>query len=281
MAEPRLSIITCCKGRLEYLKRALPTFAAQAESEVIVVDYDCPQKTHEWVAARYPQVRLVIVADAPRFNVSRARNIGAEHARASWLVFCDADDVLSPSFSTDLLSRAMPGTYQLTLRGDKPEAIPLACEAAAFRDIGGYDDALQGWGLEDFEIISRLGQSGVREVESAAVGQNVPNTKDECDRYYEHAVEVSVVINYYYCYIKRRYFETTGRWFNDEQRHSTYGTVERAVVASLADPQGDEASFDVPIAASAPPWSAQLKASDVRRLLKIHTRKINKKALPG
>jgi len=278
MAEPRLSIITCCKGRLDYLKRSLPTFVAQPESEVIVVDYDCPQKTREWVAAHYPQARLIAVADAPRFNVSRARNIGAEHARAPWLVFCDADDLLTPSFSMDLLSKAMPGTYQRTLRGDKPEAIPLACEATAFRAIGGYDDALQGWGLEDFEIISRLGSSGVREVESAAVGQNVPHSKAECDRYYEHVVEVSVVINYYYCYIKRRYFETTGRWLSDEQRHSTYRSVEGAIVTALSDSEGD-ASFDIPIVDSAPPWTAQLHTADVRRLFEIHTRKINKKAV--
>ena len=280
MAEPGLSIITCCKGRLDYLKRSLPTFAAQPESEVIVVDYDCPQKTHEWVAAHYPQVRLVVVANAPRFNVSRARNIGAEHARAPWLVFCDADDLLTPSFSTDLLRKAMPGTYQRTLRGDKPEAIPLACEATAFRAIGGYDDALQGWGLEDFEIISRLGQGGMREIGSAAVGRNVPHSKTECDRYYEHVVEVSVVINYYYCYIKRRYFETTGRWFSDEQRYSTYRNVESAVMAALAD-SDSVAVFDIPIVASTPPWAAQLNASDIRRLSRIHTEKINKKAVLG
>jgi glycosyltransferase involved in cell wall biosynthesis len=278
MTDPRLSIITCCKGRLEYLKRSLPTFAAQSESEVVVVDYDCPEGTGQWVAAHYPRARLVAVADAPRFNVSHARNLGAQQARAPWLVFCDADDVLSPSFATDLLRKAKPGTYQRTLRGSRPEAIPLACEAATFKAVGGYDDALQGWGLEDFEIISRLRQSGAREVRSVAVGQNLQHSKAECDRYYEHVVETSVVINYYYCYIKRRYFETAGRWFTDQQRYSTYRSVAKAVLASLADVEGD-ATFDIPIVASEPPWAARLAASDVRRMSKIHTHKINKKGV--
>ena len=58
MAAPRLSIVTCCKGRLEFLKRALPTFVAQSDSEVIVVDYDCPDGTKDWVAAHFPDVRV-------------------------------------------------------------------------------------------------------------------------------------------------------------------------------------------------------------------------------
>ena len=116
MAEPRLSIVTCCKGRLRHLKQALPTLVAQAESEVIVVDYDCPDKTREWVAAQFPGVHVVTVTDAPHFNLSRARNIGAAHARAPWLVICDADDVLAPSFSSELLRLTASGTYQRTLR---------------------------------------------------------------------------------------------------------------------------------------------------------------------
>jgi glycosyltransferase involved in cell wall biosynthesis len=269
MAEPRLSIVTCCKGRLQYLKQSLPTFVAQAESEVIVVDYDCPDKTGKWVATQFPGVHLVTVTEAPHFNLSHARNIGAAHARAPWLVFCDADDLLAPSFSSELLSMATPGTYQRTLRntqwGLRKEFIPLACEAATFRAVGGYDDAIQGWGIEDLEFIDRLGVAGIREITgTATVARTLPQTKTESSRYYEHEIETSVVINHYYWKIKRRYFETTGQWFTDDQRHSTYGSVERAVVASLADPES-EATYDVPVLAAPAPWSARLAASDVRK----------------
>jgi glycosyltransferase involved in cell wall biosynthesis len=264
MTAPKLSIVTCCKGRLKYLKQALPTFVAQAESEVVVVDYDCPEGTEEWVAANFPQVRLVAVTGAPVFNASRARNLGADHARAPWLLFCDADDLLSPSFASDVLKLAEPGTYQRTLRRNKPGPMPLACETTTFGALGGYDDAMQGWGLEDVELITRLGLSGVREViGSAAVVENLWHSRAEVIRYYEHKVEVSLAMNYYYCFIKGRYFQTSGRWFNDEQRHSMYGSVQQAVLASLADP-GRDATYDIPLVASAPPWSARLKASDVR-----------------
>ena len=115
MTAPGLSIVTCCKGRLEHLKRALPTFVAQAESEVIVVDYDCPDRTGDWVAAHFPAVRVAKVAEAPIFNISRARNVGAGLARAPWLAFCDADNLLAPSFASEILARIVPGMYLRTL----------------------------------------------------------------------------------------------------------------------------------------------------------------------
>ena len=270
MAEPRLSIVTCCKGRLQYLKQALPTFVAQPESEVVVVDYDCPDKTGEWVASHFPDVRLATVTDAPHFNLSRARNIGAAQARAPWLVICDADDLLAPSFSSDLLRLTASGTYQRTLRntpwGIKQQCVPLACETATFRSVGGYDDALRGWGIEDLEFIDRLRRAGVREVlGSATVAETLLQSRAESRRYYEHDVEISVVINHYYWKIKQRYFETAGRWFSDQQRYATYNSVERAVLGSVDDP---EATFDISVASTTAPWSARLRASDVRTFLK-------------
>ena len=269
MAEPRLSIVTCCKGRLRHLKQALPTFVAQAESEVVVVDFDCPDKTGEWVAAQFPGVHVVTVTDAPHFNLSRARNIGAAHARAPWLVICDADDVLAPSFSSELLRLTASGTYQRTLRntqwGLKQQYVPLACETATFRSVGGYDDALRGWGIEDLEFIDRLRRAGIREVLGSATAKSLPQSKAESRRYYEHDVEVSVVINHYYWKIKQRYFETAGRWFSDQQRYATYDSVERAVLGSL---DGPEATFDISVAGTTAPWSARLTASDVRTFLK-------------
>lgn len=278
MATPGLSIVTCCKGRLEYLKSALPTFVAQSESEVIVVDYDCPDGTKDWVAAHFPDVRVVPVADAPIFNLSRARNIGARHARGPWLAFCDADNLLAPSFASELLARPVPGTYLRMLQdtpfGPIKRGIPLACEAATFWAIGGYDDALRGWGPEDREMIHRLDRAGIREVIGAAtLVETLRHGNAERSRHYEQKIEVSTVIGHHYARIKQRYFETRGRWFTDEQRHSTYHGVEQAVLASLADHESN-AVFDIRIADSAPPWTARLVARDVRNYYQIRAEEL-------
>jgi glycosyltransferase involved in cell wall biosynthesis len=269
MVKPRLSIVVPCKGRLHYLRRSLPTFIAQADSEVVVVDYDCPDKTQDWVAASFPQARVVAITDAPYFNLSRARNIGAREVCADWIVFCDADNLLAPSFSEELFKRVSPGSYLRTLRatrfGIMTHNVPLACETATFRSVGGYDDAFDGWGVEDREFIDRLNRSGIRDVVGPAdLVDTLRHGNAERTSFYEHQIEVSMAINNYYCHIKQRYFETTGRWFNDEQRYSTYKSVKLAVLESLADRQS-EAIFEIPIVGSAPPWTARLTAPSIRQ----------------
>jgi glycosyltransferase involved in cell wall biosynthesis len=254
------------------LRRALPTFVEQSESEVIVVDYDCPDRTKDWVAAHFPTVRIAIVSQAPIFNLSRARNVGARLARTPWLAFCDADNLLPPSFASELLSRAEPGMYLRTLRntpfGPKKQWIPLVCEAAAFWAVGGYDDAIRGWGPEDQEFIDRLDRSGIKEGPgTAALVETLRHSNAERGTYYEHTIDVTAVISFHYVEIKRRYFETRNQWFTDAQRHSTYRAVEQAVLASLGEPEGD-AIFNIRIAESAPPWSARLRARAIRNFHK-------------
>jgi glycosyltransferase involved in cell wall biosynthesis len=266
---PKLSIVVPCKARLQYLRRSLPTFVEQSESEVIVVDYDCPDNTRGWVTTNFPAARVVAVTDVPYFNLSHARNVGAREARASWILFCDADNLLASSYSAELFSRVSPGSFLRTLRetrfGIRPHNVPLACEAQTYWSLGGFDDAFQGWGVEDREFVDRLTRSGIREVLCPPhLVDTLPHGNAERSGFYEHEMEVSMAINNYYCQVKQRYFETTGRWFSDEQRHSTYERVEQAVLESLAD-RGSDAIFDVPVAGSTPPWTARLAARSVRQ----------------
>jgi glycosyltransferase involved in cell wall biosynthesis len=269
MSHPRLSIVVPCKARLHYLRRSLPTFIAQPDSEVIVVDYDCPDNTRAWVTENFPAARVAAITDAPYFNLSRARNVGAREARASWILFCDADNLLAPSYSEELFNRVSPGTFLRMLRetrsGTRPHNVPLACETQTFWSLGGFDDAFQGWGVEDREFVDRLTRSGIREVLCPAhLVDTLRHGNAERSGFYEHEMEVSMAVNNYYCQVKQRYFETTGRWFTDEQRQSTYKSVERAVLESLANRESDTI-FDVPVAGSVPPWTGRLAARSVRQ----------------
>ena len=58
---PKYSIVTTCMGRLDHLKESLPAMLAQPDSEVIVVDYSCPQGTGDYVAKHFPAARVVRV----------------------------------------------------------------------------------------------------------------------------------------------------------------------------------------------------------------------------
>jgi len=269
MTGQSFSIITYCKGRLEHLKRALPTFVAQNDAEVIVVDYDCPDRAKDWLASNMPAVRVAAVTDAPIFNLSRARNIAAPLARAPWLVFCDADQLLAPSFASETRKLLAPDVFlrpeEDTPEGSRKIQFPLICAAAAFQSCGGFDDAFRGWGGADREFLRRLVRLGLRDVTyPMALVETLQHTNAARSSHYEHSIDTSVVINHHYARIKERYFETRGRWFTDEQRHATYGRVERVVLAAIADRQSDTV-FDIEIAGSAPPWTARLSAATVRK----------------
>ena len=269
MTWPTFSIVTCCKGRLEFLKQSLPTFVQQPGTEVIVVDYDCPDGTKDWVAAHFPDVHVAVVTDAPLFNLSRARNIGVGLAQGTWLVLCDADMLLIPSFTLEMRKLMASGTYLRPYRdapGDSRKLpFPLLCEATAYQEIGGYDDAFRGWGTEDREFVSRLDRRGLLEVlYPAALVETLKHSNEERSRFYEHGIAMSMVINHHYARIKDRYYETRGCWFTDEQRHATYDRVSEAVTASIADSHSD-AVFDIPIKDANPPWTAHLPAAAVRR----------------
>ncbi len=78
---PRFSIVTTCKGRLEHLRQSLPIFSRRA-AEVVVVDYDCPQKTRDFVASDFPGGK-VVRSMTPRCSTWRGRAISGRLRRAA------------------------------------------------------------------------------------------------------------------------------------------------------------------------------------------------------
>ena len=69
-----IACVITCKGRLHHLKQTLPLIVAMGTSEVIVVDYGCPDGTGDWVEANFPGVTVVRVDDDPGFSPARSRN---------------------------------------------------------------------------------------------------------------------------------------------------------------------------------------------------------------
>ena len=93
---PRLSVIIPCKNMGATIGAQLEALANQSWSEpweVIVSDNgssDDSVRVVQRYAARLPNLRLVDASDRP--GASHARNVGARHATAPALAFCDADD---------------------------------------------------------------------------------------------------------------------------------------------------------------------------------------------
>jgi hypothetical protein len=163
---PRLSIVTTCKGRLHHLRQSLPTFLAQPDCEVIVVDFDCPDDTAGVVAREFPAARVVKVENEPYFDIARARNAGADVATGEWLAIIDADILIIPDFHTRLAPEMKPGRFFRFFPQRRGTSLFGTCvmRHADYRKVGRYDEAMQGYGADDQEMYFRLGLSGLEAV---------------------------------------------------------------------------------------------------------------------
>ena len=101
----KISVIIPACNEEKYIKKTLNSLKNQTTSqfEVIVVCNGCTDNTKE-VAEQF----AVQILESKEANVSKARNLGAKHARGEILVFLDADTILE----TDALKTVRRGFSQ-------------------------------------------------------------------------------------------------------------------------------------------------------------------------
>jgi len=132
----------------------------QSFAEVIVVDYGCGQGTAAWVTQNHPEAKVVKVEDDPGFCLARARNIGAANASHPFLCFADADTIFKADVGGWFERNAQENIlYRCGENVDDLAGFAI-CGKANFQKIGGYDEAIRGWGHEDTDLYERLGMIG-------------------------------------------------------------------------------------------------------------------------
>lgn len=97
---PLLSLIVPVYNRPEELDELLRSLTEQAyfDYEVIIVE-DGSAVTSDWIVSRYrTALPCIEYISTPNGGPSKARNIGAEHARGEYLVILDSDVVLPPQY---------------------------------------------------------------------------------------------------------------------------------------------------------------------------------------
>jgi glycosyltransferase involved in cell wall biosynthesis len=147
--------------------------AARVTSEIIVVDNNSTDNT-----AHLAQRAGARVVFEPINQIGRARNAGAAQASGEWLLFLDADSVLSPGLLGEILRVIEAGQYvgcgsTLSMQGlpwwadgilrlwtglstglGWAAGALLVCRRDAFRDIGGFDQEL--YALEEVQLSTQL-----------------------------------------------------------------------------------------------------------------------------
>jgi hypothetical protein len=135
---------------------------ALPDCEVVVVDYDCPQRAGDWVQSTFPAAKVVRVADRPHFKAAEARNRGVAAATSPWLFMVDADVAVAPTFIAAITPRLRPGVFLRPepLLHELCGALVVAGDDLAV--IGGYDEVFEGWSGEDVDAVLRLEEAGRR-----------------------------------------------------------------------------------------------------------------------
>ena len=159
---------------LQSIGKAMRGFTTSGwETELIVCDNNSTDRTAE--LARAAGARVVF---EPVNQIGRARNAGAANASGEWLVFVDADSHPSEALFADVAQaiqsgRCLAGGSTVKLEGRYPVASLITegwnllsrlkkwaagsfifCEAAAFREVGGFSHEL--YASEELELFQRL-----------------------------------------------------------------------------------------------------------------------------
>lgn len=168
---------------LESVRLAMTSFQdAGWESELIVCDNNSTDRTAEIARA----AGALVVFESVN-QIGRARNRGAAAASGDWLLFVDADSRPSRGLFADVVAAVASGKYlyggsTIRLEGWHPMAFLLngiwnwisrikkfaagsfiICEAAAFRQVGGFDHELfAGEELKLSKALKALAQAGGR-----------------------------------------------------------------------------------------------------------------------
>ena len=232
---PELSLITTCRSRLAHLQQSLPTFVAQPATECIVVDYDCPEATGDWVARNYPQVKVVRTGSQPVFEAARARNLGAAVAESPRLCFVDADVCLADGFAEEIGRLLAPRRFLRAHPVVNEIFGTIVCWRDDFQRIGGFDEVMQGWGNEDIDLLFRLELAGSR-VGSypAALLQPIPHA-DEL-RVKHHVLQdmwLNCAINKVYMRIKRDLMWFEAGELPIERRRQLYSSIRASILDSV------------------------------------------------
>jgi len=152
-------IILTCKGRLEHLKQSLPLMIEYTPAPIVVVDASCPDRAGDWVESlKNPRLHVERV-EMPKWNLSLARNKGAQRALregANYLIFLDADTLVKPEFWTYLEPRINNKVFLFVSPSRSDLVGILTVPSLIFTEVQGYDERFKEYGNEDLDLRIRL-----------------------------------------------------------------------------------------------------------------------------
>lgn len=180
--EPLVSVVIPVWNRPAQIRQAIESVQRQtlAEWELLVVDDGSTDDTPAVLEGIIAFDDRVCVLRQERGGVSRARNLGIEHARGRYVAFLDSDNEWEPDFlrtMTAMMERAnlsaahgivgidqagrrtyrvFEGGREHLLVGNHISLIVLVVRTSLLRDIGGFAEDLRR--MVDYDLVLRLSE---------------------------------------------------------------------------------------------------------------------------
>jgi hypothetical protein len=234
----QISVIVTCRGRLDIIKETIKQTLALPDTQYTLVDYDCPDKSGDWVESNFKQARVVRVKNKPYFNLSDARNQGALNSTEPWLLFFDADTAPYPDFNMVLAGRQQGCFYKVD-HSNMPAAACLngVCLVArsGWEQVGGYDSVISGWAPEDVDFNDMLTASGLRPMLFAPqILFHIPHEeKRRTEHYAEADRQKSQLVGWLYISVKRDVSKIWGTAIPAKWRETLRKMAEKCIADSF------------------------------------------------
>ena len=213
-----LPAVTSCVGRRSHFECTLPFMLAEFD-HVIVVDWSCPEESGKW--AEKEGAEVVYKKDQKLFSACKARNLGARHVKSRSVCFVDADVMVMPGCKAEIERLLNLSTMVIAPRDSQNKDVHclsgfIALDIGQFWGVGGYDESLKGYALEDAHLRARLlFERGILPKRLSPTALAVLRHSNEMrGRYFDEKIEVSANRNYK---LLEQYLASKGvtDWVND------------------------------------------------------------------
>jgi len=131
----------------------------QEFEHVVMVDWSCPQNSGDW--AEKEGALVVRKYDEKYWNASKARNLGACSVKTRNICFIDADVMVSRGIKAEIIKLLDLSHMVLAPRNANNQDVHnlngfIALDIGQFWGVKGYNETLEGYGLEDGYLRAQL-----------------------------------------------------------------------------------------------------------------------------
>jgi len=163
---------------------------------VIVVDWSCPEDSGTWAAKEGAQV--VYRKGEKYFSASKARNLGARSVESRSICFVDADCLVMTGIKAEIERLLNLSTMVIAARTADDADIStlggfIALDIGQFWGVKGYNESLEGYGLEDCYLRAQLRLErglGAKRVSPGALG-SIRHSNSLRDKFHKEPGHIS------------------------------------------------------------------------------------------